>query len=253
MALWFPLRVLYPNYLPVLLFLAFFVAHPLAAQYRWETPSPRSVIALSVVPWLNPVLPGASLSVLTPIRRDAGERLYLRYEGGAIFRFNFKDFRLDTRDDRGLGWALKGGARASVSLRRMRRAVVLVKRTDYQFQEITLGYRYAEADIPGEFNRVEGLYRQRYDYSMRDHAISLAAGLGTQTSLGRNGHIEGSLQLGLRLRRPEFSTAQPLPDDATFSANDTPWGLWAYEEEPKWRASFFVNATVLIGRKLGKP
>lgn len=241
MALWFPLRVLYPNYLPVLLFLAFFVAHPLAAQYRWETPSPRSVIALSVSPWLNPVLPGASLSVLTPIRRDAGERLYLRYEGGFIFRSASEDFRVD------------GGARASVSLRRMRRAVVLVKRTDYQFQEITLGYRYAEADIPGEFNRVEGLYRQRYDYNMRDHAISLAAGVGTQTSLGRNGHIEGSLQLGLRLRRPEFSTAQPLPDDATFSANDTPWGLWAYEEEPKWRASFFVNATVLIGRKLGKP
>jgi hypothetical protein len=253
MLLWFPPRLLRPDFTLVFVVLALLSGRPLSAQYSWEAPPPRPVIALSVVPWLNPVVPGASLSVLTPIRRDASRRLYLRYEGGAIFRFNFKDFRLDTQDDRGLGWALKGGARASVSLRRMRRAVVLVKRTDYQFQEITLGYRYMEAGIPGEFSRVEGLYRQRYDYSMRDHAISLAAGVGMQTGLGRNGHVEGSMQVGIRMRRPDFSTAQPLPDDANFVGSDTPWGLWAYEEAPRWRASFFVNFTALIGRKLGKP
>lgn len=218
-----------------ILYFSILCAFPLAAFTQEDTLSLKTTmyekplsLKISVLRLISPVLPSVHLTFEHPGQKEGR---FWRHQAGTYVHYGSKDQEAIEQIQ---------GVRLQTGLRKYKSKN---SRTT-SFKEISFDYRYLDLLIGGDFNRSRFNFRQRINYNMWQHSLSLNFILGQSIYISEHWHIDIATGLGVRLNHRTFSS---VPKDASFNTNGSKL-LWKYEfSDMPWRTTLSVPVVLAIG------
>ena len=169
----------------------------------------KGMVRASVIHWLDPILPSAHFRVDYRV----APRTYLRHEVGYFFDLGFDEPE-----------AIEGidGIRLRTAYRSYFQDVW--QRPQLTYLEFSVGYRYLDLTIAGDFWRDNFNFQQRINYSVWQHSITTGIHAGITRAVGEHWRIDLGIGAAIRCNIREYSD---VPDDATYDTNG-PYLGWDY-------------------------
>jgi len=186
----------------------------------------RGIIRHSFIHWMDPIVPSA----LVGIDYRIGDHKYLRHELAYIFDLGYEEPQALTS---------LSGFRLRTAYRKYHQAPQLSRRL-IGYLEFSADYRYLDVGIDGDFRRDAGNFRQRINYHLWQHSVSLNLLAGMTVPIGAKWLADFGVGGGVRLNHRRYSE---VPDDALFITNGV-WYLWNYDSRADY--SFAISMPIIL-------